>query len=78
MTGRKQKLTRPRTGRMLSGVCAGLANFFGLDVSLVRIVYTFATIFTAFAGIPIRDKRLHFLSMEAVSYSPCTMIQSAL
>ena len=28
---------------MLSGVCAGLANFFGLDVSLVRIVYTFAT-----------------------------------
>ena len=53
MTGRKQKLTRPRTGRMLSGVCAGLANFFGLDVSLVRIVYTFATIFTAFAGIPI-------------------------
>ena len=37
MTGRKQKLTRPRTGRMLSGVCAGLANFFGLDVSLVRI-----------------------------------------
>lgn len=37
MTGRKQKLTRPRTGRMLSGVCAGLANFFGLDVSLVRL-----------------------------------------
>ena len=51
MTGRKQKLTRPRTGRMLSGVCAGLANFFGLDVSLVRIVYTFATIFTAFAEV---------------------------
>ena len=44
MTGRKQKLTRPRTGRMLSGVCAGLANFFGLDVSLVRIVYIAATI----------------------------------
>ena len=35
---------------MLSGVCAGLANFFGLDVSLVRIIYVFATIFTAFAG----------------------------
>lgn len=50
MTDKKRKLTRPRTGRMLSGVCAGLANFFGLDVSLVRIIYVFATIFTAFAG----------------------------
>ena len=53
MTGRKQKLTRPRTGRMLSGVCAGLANFFGLDVSIIRIVYVILTFFTAFAGIPI-------------------------
>ena len=50
MTDKKRNLTRPRTGRMLSGVCAGLANFFGLDVSLVRIIYVFATIFTAFAG----------------------------
>ncbi|WP_455607392.1 PspC domain-containing protein [Bacteroides sp.] len=49
----KQKLTRPRSGRMLSGVCAGLANFFGLDVSLVRVVYVMATIFTAFAGVVI-------------------------
>ena len=53
MTGRKQKLTRPRTGRMLSGVCAGLANFFGLDVSIIRIVYVILTFVTAFAGIPI-------------------------
>lgn len=53
MPNDKPKLTRPHAGRMLSGVCAGLANFFGLDVSLVRIVYTCATIFTAFAGIII-------------------------
>ena len=49
----KQKLTRPLNGRMLSGVCAGLADFFGLDVSLVRIIYVFATVFTTFAGILI-------------------------
>ncbi|EJX06604.1 protein containing PspC domain protein [gut metagenome] len=35
---------------MLAGVCAGLADFFGLDVSLVRVVYALATVFTAFAG----------------------------
>lgn len=38
---------------MMAGVCAGLAEFFGLDVSLVRIVYTLATIFTAFSGVII-------------------------
>lgn len=48
-----RKLRRPRNGRMLAGVCAGLADFFGLDVSLVRIVYALATIFTAFSGVII-------------------------
>ncbi len=48
-----KKLRRPRNGRMIAGVCAGLAEFFGLDVSLVRIVYTLATIFSAFSGVII-------------------------
>ncbi|MDM8336478.1 PspC domain-containing protein [Mediterranea massiliensis] len=48
-----KRLRRPRNGRMLAGVCAGLADFFGLDVSLVRIVYALATIFTAFSGVII-------------------------
>lgn len=50
----EKKLTRPRTGRMLSGVCAGLANYFGLDVTLVRIAYVLLTLFSAaFPGILI-------------------------
>ena len=68
MTGRKQKLTRPRTGRILSGVCAGLAIFFGLDVSLVRIVYTFATVFTAFAGVIIYIILLIIIPEESNRY----------
>ncbi len=48
-----KKLRRPRNGRMIAGVCAGLAEFFGLDVSLVRIVYTLARIFSAFSGVII-------------------------
>lgn len=49
-----KKLTRPRTGRMLSGVCAGLAEYFGLDISLVRIAYVLLTLFSAaFPGILI-------------------------
>ncbi|GFZ39671.1 PspC domain-containing protein [Bacteroides nordii] len=49
----ERKLTRSRSDRMLAGVCGGLAQFFGLDVSLVRIAYAILTIFTAFAGVPV-------------------------
>lgn len=47
----ERKLTRSRSDRMLAGVCGGLAQFFGLDTSLVRIAYAILTIFTAFAGV---------------------------
>ena len=35
----RQRLTRLRTGRKIAGVCAGLAEYFDLDVSLIRIVW---------------------------------------
>ena len=45
-----KKLTRSNN-RMLAGVCAGLADYFGWDVTVVRIIYSFAPVFTAFSGI---------------------------
>ena len=48
----KKKLTRPRTGRMLAGICAGIANYFGLSANSVRIGYVLVSIFTAgFLGV---------------------------
>jgi len=35
----KRTLSRPRNGRMLAGVCAGLAQRFGLSVGLVRLLF---------------------------------------
>ena len=32
-----KKLRRPRDNRMLAGVCAGAAEFLGIDVNIVRI-----------------------------------------
>jgi len=32
-------LSRPRQGRMIAGVCAGLARRFGLDPTLVRVIF---------------------------------------
>src|SRR6185369_10443709 len=34
-----KKLIRPREGRRIAGVCAGVANYFEMDVTLVRILW---------------------------------------
>lgn len=33
------RLVRPRRGRMIAGVCAGLARRFGLSPGLVRLIF---------------------------------------
>lgn len=45
-----KKLERPRTGRMLAGVCAAIADYINIDVTVVRLVYVLLTVFTAFCG----------------------------
>ena len=37
--------------RKLGGVCGGIAEYFDVDPTLVRIVYAALTLFTAFCGI---------------------------
>ena len=37
-----KRMVRPRDGRKVAGVCAAFANFFGLDVSIIRIVWLLA------------------------------------
>jgi len=46
-----KKLTRPREGRRIAGVCAGVANYFDMDVTLVRILWILVTIFPPVPGI---------------------------
>jgi phage shock protein PspC (stress-responsive transcriptional regulator) len=45
-------LRRPFSGRMLAGVAAGLAHYFGVDVTLVRIAFVVLTVVGG-AGIPL-------------------------
>lgn len=47
----EKKLRRSRSQKMIAGVCAGLADYFGLDATLLRVVYALLTVFTAFAGV---------------------------
>ncbi len=46
MAEQTKRLYRRRKGRKLLGVLGGLADFFGLDRSLVRIAYVVITFFT--------------------------------
>jgi phage shock protein C len=43
-------LVRSRKGRMVAGICAGIADYFGLDVTLVRVIVTVVSIITGGAG----------------------------
>ena len=47
----EKKLRRSVTDRNLAGVCGGIAEYFDWDPTLVRVVYVFATVFTAFSGV---------------------------
>lgn len=42
-----KRLYRSVQQKMLGGVCAGLADYFDLDVSLVRLIFVGAALLTA-------------------------------
>jgi phage shock protein C len=40
----RKRLVRPRVGRKVAGVCAGFAEYFDVDVTLVRFVWLIAAV----------------------------------
>jgi len=44
-------LVRSRNGRMLAGVCAGAAGYFGIDVTLVRVIVAVIAVITGGLGV---------------------------
>ena len=42
----RKRLVRPRTGRKIAGVCMGFAEYFDLDVTLVRVVWLLTSFMT--------------------------------
>ncbi len=48
----EQKKLRRSNNKMVAGVCAGLAEYFEVDPTMVRVIYAVLTIFSAaFPGI---------------------------
>ena len=45
-----KKLYKSSTDKKLCGVCAGIANFFNIDPTIIRVIFAIAAIFTT--GFP--------------------------
>ena len=43
----EKRLTRVEDGRMIAGVCAGLANYLGVDATVVRLIFFLLALFAA-------------------------------
>ncbi|KQY56534.1 PspC domain-containing protein [Nocardioides sp. Root140] len=42
----RKRLTRSRQDNMLGGVCAGVADYFNIDLALVRVLTVVAALFS--------------------------------
>ena len=51
MSGNGTKiLVRSRKGRMVAGICAGIAEYSGMDVTLIRVIVTVVSVITGGTG----------------------------
>ena len=46
-----KRLFRSRKNKMIAGVCAGLGEYFGIDPTIVRLVWVLFTFFSFGAGV---------------------------
>ena len=52
----RQRLMRPRADRKIAGVCAGVAEYFDLDVTLVRLVWLITAVMTGIGSAFLSDR----------------------
>ena len=43
----EKRLTRVEEGRMIAGVCTGLAKYLGVDATIVRLIFVLLALFAA-------------------------------
>lgn len=51
MSVETKRLVRPKHDRQIASVCSGLGEFFGIDPTLVRLVFILTGIFTAIGPV---------------------------
>ncbi|MGN0136877.1 PspC domain-containing protein [Anaerotignum sp.] len=46
-----KKLYRSKNNMKISGVCGGIAEYFGVDATIIRLVWVLGTLLNLFIGI---------------------------
>lgn len=64
-----RRLTRSRTNGVIGGVCAGLADYFGVDVVLVRLIFVLLSIAGAIIGGVIVYVAAWFIMPEGTDHA---------
>lgn len=62
----RKRLARPMQEKKIAGVCAGFAEYFEMDVTLMRILWIVATLLT---GVPLVAYIVAWISMPK-DYGP--------
>ena len=66
----EKRLYRSRSDRVVSGVCGGLAEFFGLDATLVRLAFVLGTILGVGSVLVVYIVMMFVVPEEPLSSSP--------
>jgi phage shock protein C len=61
-----KKVYRSRSNRMIGGVLGGFADYLGIDATVLRVIYAFASLFTGLVWGPL----LYILAMIIVPEEP--------
>lgn len=72
-----EPIYRPLHGRMIAGVAAGIAQYLGVDVAVVRIVLAVLT-FVGGAGVPVYVAGWLLIPDEGASQSIASQLISSL
>jgi phage shock protein C len=69
----RKRFYRSRTDKMIGGVCGGLAAYFDIDVSIVRVLWVLGTIVSAGVGVLV-----YIVFMLAISEAPEDLEKSSM
>ena len=68
---KNRKLYRSVSNKKISGVCGGIAEYFGIDATIVRVIYILIAFFTAFIPCTI----LYFVFALVIPEPPASDFQ---
>ena len=68
--GSRKRLVRPEAGRTIAGVCLGLARYFGVDVTVVRLIWVVLSIYPGVLILGVVAYAIAWFIIPGETFSP--------